>query len=233
MPRHHLKHRDFTPSCPAGGQWYACADSKFVGCCASDPCKNDCAAGSLRPASFPKEQYEQFPDASCESGSKFYTCTGTPGGPFWGCCKSNPCEQGGCPDGDLTGAFVNKPKQLEAYSLTGFGMSSTSTTMTSKTATLEARTTSTGTVPQVTVTASPTPAAKPIAAIAGGAAGGGVGLAIIIGLLIYYICHAKRSRQGHNDEVERRLSAKAAAKTGENKATPLSRKCNPILPFSH
>jgi uncharacterized protein HemX len=112
-------------------------------------------------------------------------------------------------------------------------MSSTATA--SRTVTLETRTTSTATAERVTVTSSPAPAEKPIAAIAGGAAGGGVGLAIIIGLLIYYICHAKKSRDKHKDEVEQRLSGATLTKDNptDNKTSPISRKPNSNLPPSH
>lgn len=46
----------------------------------------------------------------------------------------------------------------------------------------------------------------PVGAIAGGAVGGTVALAVIAGLLIYYFCHAKKSRKGHDDTIARRES---------------------------
>jgi hypothetical protein len=46
---------------------------------------------------------------SCGIGAKFFTC-GKEG--FFGCCKTNPCTQdGGCRDGDLVPAFMERPDQ--------------------------------------------------------------------------------------------------------------------------
>ncbi|KAF2271132.1 hypothetical protein CC78DRAFT_12277 [Lojkania enalia] len=105
-------------SCPSGGTWYACdSGSHSVGCCASDPCQNSCSAGNIRPGSFNVTAYGKFADAECPAGSSFYTCdlAWANEEPFWGCCKSNPCSNGGCPDGDLTGAYLASPAQREAY----------------------------------------------------------------------------------------------------------------------
>jgi hypothetical protein len=99
----------FSPSCPAGGTWYVCgagSKSKFVGCCSTDPCSsksNGCPAGSLQPAAFSASAYGTFADQECSAGL-FYTCTSPP---FLGCCKSNPCAQGGCPRTDLASAFLS------------------------------------------------------------------------------------------------------------------------------
>jgi hypothetical protein len=102
----------FSPSCPLGGQFYVCdastSRSKFVGCCTSDPCSETafgCTAGALRPASFNASFYGTFADQECSAGL-FYTCADTEP-PFLGCCKSNPCQQGGCPRDDLAGAFLS------------------------------------------------------------------------------------------------------------------------------
>ncbi|KAI2477790.1 hypothetical protein Ptr902_10952 [Pyrenophora tritici-repentis] len=68
--------QDFSPSCPSGGTWWACGyGTYFVGCCARDPCDITCAAGNLYPGAFDPTQYGKFPDATCGTGSKFYTCT--------------------------------------------------------------------------------------------------------------------------------------------------------------
>lgn len=47
----------------------------FVGCCARDPCDITCAQGNLYPGAFDPKAYGTFPDATCGTGSKFYTCT--------------------------------------------------------------------------------------------------------------------------------------------------------------
>ncbi|KAF1999701.1 hypothetical protein P154DRAFT_576620 [Amniculicola lignicola CBS 123094] len=217
----------FSPTCPSGGTWYSCASgSHFVGCCVIDPCSNGCSQGNIRTVSFDGAYYGTFPDASCGSGSDFYTCA-SEGKTFWGCCKSNPCSQGlQCPNGDLVPAFIDRPEQLSAYSPTG-GISSTSTssppssssysstttvsssTSYSSTTTVSSRTVSTVASPPATVTV-PAPSSNQnnggvhIAAIAGGAAGGGLGIAILVGLLIYFIFHARRSRDLHKGTLGHR-----------------------------
>ncbi|SMY20315.1 unnamed protein product [Zymoseptoria tritici ST99CH_1A5] len=93
-------------SCPSGASFYACgAGSKFVGCCASNPCgTTGCAAGSLRSTSFDSGQYNELPDQECSKG-RFYKCSAIDP-PFWGCCSSNPCGTG-CPQSNLAGAFLS------------------------------------------------------------------------------------------------------------------------------
>jgi hypothetical protein len=109
--------------CPTGGKWYctfasksadylltnlryACASgsvSKFLGCCTTDPCTNGCVQGNIRPGGFNISHYNEFPDASCGTGSKFYSCGF--GDSFWGCCKSDACgatPAATCPQGKKT-----------------------------------------------------------------------------------------------------------------------------------
>ncbi|KAF2471829.1 uncharacterized protein BDR25DRAFT_313706 [Lindgomyces ingoldianus] len=220
MTRYRWKRLEFSPTCPSGGMWYSCASgSRFVGCCVSDPCSNGCSQGNIRtPCSLTSLTHQ----AQCASGSKT----------FWGCCKSNPCNQGlQCPSGDLVPAFIDRPEQLSAYSPTG-SLSSTSTsslpsstsyrsTTTTSTSSsthssagsfiISSRTSSTVASPPTTVTVvAPSPGQNNrdghIAAIAGGAAGGGLGIAVLLGLLIYLIFHAKKSRNLHKDILDRRQS---------------------------
>ncbi|KAF3004279.1 hypothetical protein E8E13_008423 [Curvularia kusanoi] len=103
-------------TCPSGGQWYACPSKKFVGCCAGgDPCSNGCAEGNLRPAAFNAAEYGKFPDASCGTNSKFYTCTA--GATFWGCCESVACasDPPACLGGNMTAAYMDLPAQIDFY----------------------------------------------------------------------------------------------------------------------
>ncbi|KAH7078900.1 hypothetical protein BKA63DRAFT_253739 [Paraphoma chrysanthemicola] len=109
---------NFGLNCPSGGKWYACGSgtSRFVGCCASDPCSTGCAQGNIRPAAFNATAYGTFPDASCGSASDFFSCTA--GSTFWGCCKQNACAAtpaATCPQGDLVPAFMERPEQFNAY----------------------------------------------------------------------------------------------------------------------
>ncbi|EUC29191.1 hypothetical protein COCCADRAFT_107188 [Bipolaris zeicola 26-R-13] len=163
----------FSPSCPSGGTWWACGyGTYFVGCCARDPCDITCAQGNLYPGAFDPKAYGTFPDATCGTGSKFYTCSA--GQTFWGCCKTNPCAQSGCPDGDLEPAILNRNDLLSAYHATG----SATTTSTS----------------------GPSAAAKksddgvPVGAIAGGAAGGAFAIAAIIGIIVWWLCLRRKKK---------------------------------------
>ncbi|EUC47751.1 hypothetical protein COCMIDRAFT_89471 [Bipolaris oryzae ATCC 44560] len=174
----------FSPSCPSGGTWWACGyGTYFVGCCARDPCDITCAQGNLYPGAFDPKAYGTFPDATCGTGSKFYTCSA--GQTFWGCCKTNPCAQSGCPDGDLEPAILNRDDLRSAYHATGSATTSS--------------------------TSGPTAAAQksddgvPVGAIAGGAAGGAFALAAIIGIIVWWLCLRRKKK----------AKAKAAEHYGE------------------
>lgn len=164
-------------TCPLGGNWYACASdsvSKFVGCCTSDPCTNGCFQGNTFSAGLNPTIYGKLPDASCEIGSSFYTCTS--GITFWGCCKTNPCANNStCAGGDLTPAFMARPEQFSAYV-----------------------TASTSSSPTASATASNSPSnsdeSSSNGAIIGGAVGGGIGGALIIGALIWFLCRRRKQR---------------------------------------
>ncbi|CAO2657608.1 Nn.00g037340.m01.CDS01 [Neocucurbitaria sp. VM-36] len=216
-----VKRQDFVPSCPSGGTWWACGyGTYFVGCCARDPCDITCAQGNLYPGAFNPTSYGEFPDATCGTGSKFYTCAA--GQTFWGCCKTNACSQSGCPDGDLEPAILNREDLRSAYHATG-GTTLTSATRTSTTSsTAPSRTSDTATTATPATLINSSEPKNHVAAIAGGAAGGAFGLAVILALLIYYFCHAKKSRKGHTDTVVRRLSDLPAMTAEKDKRiTPL------------
>lgn len=132
---------------------------------------------------------------------RFWTCTA--GKTFLGCCKSNPCGTGRCPQGDLEPALLNREDLRIAYSATGGPTAA----------------------PTVLSTASPTSTAPPavsplpsvitqkklnVGAIAG-AAGGAVAFCAVVGFLIYYICHAKRSRRKHRDSAAQRVGLEDVA----------------------
>lgn len=166
----------FGPSCPSGGIWYSCGfGSKFVGCCRSEACENGCATGNLEPASFNPSSYGGFPDQECSTGS-WYTCNST-SPPFLGCCKSNPCELGSCPEGDLAAGFLsNNPAIAASFSPTG-GPSSTSTSNPSSSPS------STGAVQPTSTIHS-----APIGAIVGGVVGG----VLLLCVIIFYIYRRKK-----------------------------------------
>ncbi|EMD89985.1 hypothetical protein COCHEDRAFT_1178187 [Bipolaris maydis C5] len=174
----------FSPSCPSGGTWWACGyGTYFVGCCARDPCDITCAQGNLYPGAFDPKAYGTFPDATCGTGSKFYTCTA--GQTFWGCCKTNPCAQSGCPDGDLEPAILNRDDLRSAYHATG-----SATTSSTSGPSAEAKKSDDG---------------VPVGAIAGGAAGGAFAIAAIIGIIVWWLCLRRKKK----------AKAKAAEHYGE------------------
>jgi hypothetical protein len=186
---------------------------RFVGCCATfgqDVCALNCAQGNLYSASFTASLHGTFPDASCEAGSNFYTCNGT-NPAFLGCCKTNPCASG-CPKNNLTPAFLGTDAKKIAYGALSsssssvpsstIGISTTSTTAASRTGTAGAGTAT----KDAAATAMPNKNGPNVGAIAGGVVGGAFVLAVIIGLLVYFFCYAKRSRKGHEETLERRQS---------------------------
>lgn len=189
---------DYGNSCPQGGTFYACSTgSLFVGCCASDPCANECPAGNLRPTGFAAAKHGNMTDASCSSGSQFFTCLYPEKDPdtFWGCCKSNPCVAGSCAATDLAGAYLGTPAQLQAYA----GQKPSASPSSSSSSPTSSPSSSTSSSPSP----SPESSSTNIAAIAGGAAGGGVVLLALLGLLIFYIRRAKKAKQAHR-ELEKR-----------------------------
>ena len=95
--------------CPSGGEFYVCSDSssRFVGCCTSDACKTsngECPSHDLRAATFDASKYDQIYAQDCapvkNHTAAFYTCS-SDDPPFLGCCLSNACALGACPDKDL------------------------------------------------------------------------------------------------------------------------------------
>ncbi|RDI85335.1 Versicolorin B desaturase [Venturia inaequalis] len=156
----------FQPSCPSGGSFYVCntLKSSFVGCCATDvdPCTspNGCSKGNLRSTSFDKTYFGQFHDQSCNDGS-FYTCTGTKPGPFMGCCKSNPCANGGCAAVDLEAMRLSSDPKAAADFL-GTSVSTSSSSSTTATGSSTSSSTSTALPAEV-----PHQTGLPIAAIVG------------------------------------------------------------------
>ena len=189
----------FEPSCTSGGTWYSCGfGSRFVGCCrSSNACENGCSAGNLEPATFDPDSYGDFPDQECSIGL-WYTCTAT-NPPFLGCCKSNPCNIGSCPAGDLAAGFLSNDSAIAAsFSPTG-GASSTPTInpTSSPTSTSTTQPTSTHNVPA--------------GAIAGGAVGGAIIAAGLIGFLIYLRKKTSKSNIVHHSPSPPEESLKSSA----------------------
>jgi hypothetical protein len=98
-----------------GGEWYACTTgTKFVGCCSVNPCTEMCPTHALHPIAFDPSMFGKFADLSCGSGGGIFTCSKNQ--TFYGCCKSNPCLDGGCPIGDLLPTFAGRDDLISSYS---------------------------------------------------------------------------------------------------------------------
>lgn len=178
---------------------YACpwsSSSKFLGCCTSegDPCSStSCAAGNLEPAAYNGSYHGLFPDATCGFGSAFYTCGLDPSGKntFWGCCKSNPCGNTppSCPEGNLAGAFMDSPGQVDFYINSQLATTSTSAAS--------------------SATSSPTSSSdsdegnSSNGAVIGGAVGGAVAVLLIVGLVVFFLWRRRRNaKTARGDNVE-------------------------------
>ena len=206
----------FQPSCPSGGNWYACGSgSNFVGCCTSEPCANSCPDGNLEPASFNSSYYGQFPDQQCPTGSRWYSCAYTDP-PFLGCCKSSPCA-GGCPVGDLTAGFLSSnPAVAGAFSPSPAIPSATTATSSS----LSARSSSSSTGPPASMSSSKasitstTHHSTPIGIIIG-ATVGGIAILVVALLVWYHKRHTLLSRS----QSQQRMSAHSTDKKVQGAAT--------------
>src|ERR1700760_2764187 len=104
---------------PSGGKLSICTQeggSNFIGCCESpNPCNGGCSDSQIQHTSLNASFVGQVPDQNCEAGARFYQCAHT-SPPFWGCCKSNPCTQNHCPQGDLSSAELSSmPANYSVY----------------------------------------------------------------------------------------------------------------------
>lgn len=125
MPKY--RRRDLKFSCPKGGKFYSYnSGTRFVGCCTVDPHDKGCNEGNLRPASFNIDASSELKDQQCSMGSSWYTCEATQP-PFLGCCKSNPCQNDGCPVNDLTAGFLDTNPMIAAPFISAVGSSATIT----------------------------------------------------------------------------------------------------------
>jgi len=189
MPLHHLSPRQsdvFPGTCPSGAKWYACPESSqshFVGCCTSDPCSTGCSQGAIKPAAFDtKLNMTAYPDASCGTASDFYKCN-FDSKTFWGCCKSNPCQQGVvCPSGDLVPAFMERKEQFIAYAGAPPKDANKEQTTSNKLATI------------------------------GGAVGAALGFIALLTIIIFFICRRRRRNKRPSIENEASETTPMAAK---------------------
>ena len=106
--------------CPSNSTFLACNyGTRFLGCCLStlssnEVCGTGCPTSSLTPLSFEKQYYNQVTSGTCaNSEGKWYTCPDVDP-PFLGCCKSNPCQPGGCPAASLVAASLSEDQAQQA-----------------------------------------------------------------------------------------------------------------------
>ncbi|GAP87525.1 hypothetical protein SAMD00023353_2600200 [Rosellinia necatrix] len=189
-------------SCPSGGDFYICQDSKvqFLGCCEVDPCGSEhdgCPSSAIHQASFDRDRYDDIPGQSCVASTLpalWYTCISGP--TFLGCCASNACANGGvCPEEDLVGATLDSdPRNAEVF------LTATPTSATSIKSTAIAPTSSVSSPTSTAATSTPTSnpptdqkgTSPPIGAIAGGVVGGLLLLALVA--FLFFRCGRRKRR---------------------------------------
>ncbi|KAF1959850.1 hypothetical protein CC80DRAFT_502006 [Byssothecium circinans] len=214
----------FNPTC-TDAQWYACDSksvSKFVGCCAVDPCNlnSGCTTTNLRPVAFNSSIYntnEFPPDPDCGASSiKPFSCVSPDQlDTFWGCCKNSPCtsDPPKCSDDDLMPAFLKTEQQFRAYAnetvkdaTEGATQSASSSSASSSSASASAIT-STSAINSASAAASVSASANgsgsgggvSTGAIVGAAVGGAVAIAVIAAVLIFLL--RRKKKEGSQDET--------------------------------
>ncbi|KAJ5632883.1 hypothetical protein N7490_009222 [Penicillium lividum] len=141
-------------------------------------------------------------DTTCTGDKLWYVCTA---GDYKGCCSSNPCTSGVCPDDDTTSSTkttTTKSSSISSQSSTSTSSSSSTTSTTlaaqatsSSTSTIGGTSSSSTSITSATSTSTSTSASTPISnnhsAIIGGVVGGIVALLIAVLLLFLW---RRRSR---------------------------------------
>ena len=196
--------------CPSNSTFLACDyGTRFLGCCLStlssnEVCGTGCPPSSLTQLSFEQEYSNQVTEGTCGSSEgKWYTCPdSTP--PFLGCCKSNPCQTGGCPAGDLVSAALSGDQaQQAAYQPVIEGPSSTAINSAAS-STSNILSASTSSISTPAIASSPTASAATTAtsqassasstpAIVGAVIGGVLGgIMLSLGIAALFIFHKRR-----------------------------------------
>ncbi|KAJ6117514.1 hypothetical protein N7512_007239 [Penicillium capsulatum] len=144
---------------------------------------------------------------SCTGNKQWYVCTA---GNFRGCCSSDPCTTGICPDDDDS-TFTETTSTSSAIPSRSSSIPKTSTTITNSSTSTEETTsidgaTSTASSSSATATPVPTPTkSSPNGAIIGGVVGGVVAL-IVLALLLFF-CWRRKRREKNN--LHRSLSSRS------------------------
>ncbi|KAM7223082.1 hypothetical protein V8F06_001638 [Rhypophila decipiens] len=179
------------------GSFVVCdnANGSFLGCVSNDQVPCNAKIGGhvdhkyLLPSSFDKDKYAGIPVQDCDhpSGSQlWYVCQNNKI-PFMGCCKSNPCNDIGCPGDDLIPAKLSSfpPNRAPFLVYEGDNAETTTTGSTSSAAGLTSTASS--------AAATPTQTSAPTGHESGGVSGamiggilGGVAALVIFGAVVFW-----------------------------------------------
>lgn len=192
------------PTCPSGGSFYVCSDqTRFLGCCEVSACAHACSAGAIQPASFNASFWGNFSDQQCSAG-RWFTCAGT-NPPFMGCCKTNPCSQGRCPQDDLAPAHLSNNSAAAADFLPPPSVPSLSSATSSASASTAAAS---------NITDQKTTKGVIIGASIGGAAGLILSLALL-GFLIHRSKAKSRNQLAASQDVSAQVTYPETTQIGE------------------
>ncbi|KAL6720914.1 hypothetical protein ACLMJK_000013 [Lecanora helva] len=177
--------------CPSNSTFFACDyGTRFLGCCLSTHSSNEvcgigCPPSSLTSLSFDKQYYNRVTEGSCGSSEgKWYTCPDSDP-PFLGCCKSNPCQPGGCPYGGLVPATLSENQaQQAAYAPAIEGPSSISSSTSRSSATSSSAPLTTSAIAATTVASTATAAVPSAAATSKEASSSAPSTPAIIGAVV-------------------------------------------------
>ena len=155
---------------------------------------------------------------SCSSGEIWYVCES--GSKFVGCCTSNPCFEG-CLDENIPHAaspvyqnggrrteLLRKREQKLAETTTIFPSNPTATdTVVAELPSSTAVTSTTATVlPSASQAPSSAASHRSRIALIAGTSGGGFLVALLIGVILFFWLHTRKSRKEHQLTFERRIS---------------------------
>ncbi|KAI1260957.1 hypothetical protein F5Y18DRAFT_218391 [Xylariaceae sp. FL1019] len=206
----------FGLSCPDGGDFYVCQDSrtKFIGCCGEDPCtaaqNGICPDNELYNATFSASTGVNFLEQSCGDSSGnalWYTCSDA-SPPFLGCCRNNPCNNG-CEDGNLVAAVLSDDPENASQ----FLLPETTTTTASGSSTSPTTTNTSSASPTNSDTTGSESSKSSAGLIVGLSLAGVVILLIVLGL---YLWSRRREANRSVRESQARLEEEQARRLNEH-----------------
>ncbi|KAM7192706.1 hypothetical protein V8F33_008167 [Rhypophila sp. PSN 637] len=178
------------------GSFIVCdnANGSFLGCVSNDQVPCNAKIGGhvdhkyLLPSSFDKDKYAGIPVQDCDhpSGSQlWYVCQNNQI-PFMGCCKSNPCNDIGCPSDDLIPAKLSSFPPNRAPFLVYEGDNAGTTTTGSTTSAQGLTSTASSAAATPTHTSAPTGQSGGVSGAMIGGILGGVAALVIFGAVVFW-----------------------------------------------